>query len=230
MKIENLPPVFQNTRKASTKVYQVFLDGIIMKFFPSPETAICSACNLMPASPERVISNYYQGMVLIGKNNTEHVVWKTFPERAIITADTAHIPKRLKSIIRKQPFEIRYNTNFEEVIRSCQRDKTWINEPLIQIYSKLFEKGCVETIETYEEGRLVGGIWGVVINQNFGIMSMFHQANHAGAIALATLVNHLQEGKYHLIDCGVINSNFARYGATVISCEEFVNRLAQAHF
>lgn len=226
---EKLSYISQKWRNINIRIGQRFLK-IIFKFFPSPEIAIGSACELAPVSPERVISNYYQGMVLFGEDNLDQLVWEIFSERAIVTPETANIPKRLQGILRKQPFEIRYNTNFEEVIRSCQRDKTWINEPLIQVYQELFQKGCVKTIETYQNDCLVGGVWGLVVNRNFGLMSMFHRENHAGAIALATLVDLLKNGKYHLIDCGKLNDNFARYGAVSVSYEEFVERLAQSHF
>jgi leucyl/phenylalanyl-tRNA---protein transferase len=219
----------QKLRSITSKAYQALLDRTVIKLFPTPAAAICSASQRAPASPERVIINYGQGLVLFGRPN-DHLVWESFPERAIITPEAAHIPKRLKGTLRKHSFEIRYNTDFDAVMRACQREKTWINTPLIQIYQQLFEQGVVETIEIYQDNELVGGIWGTVIQGTFGIMSMFHRANHAGAIALGTLVRQLQDGKYRLVDCGVLNDNFARYGATAISYEEFVNQMAQASF
>ncbi len=216
-------------RSFTGKAYQGLLDRTVIKLFPSPAAAICSASQRAPASPERVISNYGQGLVLFGRPN-DNLVWESFPERAMITPEAAHIPKRLKGTLRNHSFEIRYNTDFDGVMRACQREKTWINAPLIQIYQQLFEQGAVETIEIYQDDELVGGIWGTVIQGTFGIMSMFHRANHAGAIALGTLVLHLQDGKYRLVDCGVLNDNFARYGATSISYEEFVNQMARANF
>jgi leucyl/phenylalanyl-tRNA---protein transferase len=224
-----LKRVPRKLRSVTSKGYQHLLDRTVIHLFPSPATAICSASQLAPASPERVVSNYCQGLVLFGRSH-DKLVWESFPARAIITPEAAHIPKRLKGTLRNHQFEIRYNTDLESVIRACQREKTWINEPLIQIYQELFAQGIVETIELYQAGELVGGIWGTVIQGTFGIMSMFHRANHAGAIALGTLVLHLQDGKYRLVDCGELNDNFSRYGASAIAYEEFINQMARANF
>lgn len=227
--VHQLKRVSRKLRSVTGKAYQGLLNRTVIHLFLSPAKAICSASQLTLASPERVISNYCQGLVLFGRAN-DKLVWESFPARAIITPEAAHIPKRLKGTLRNHSFEIRYNTDLEGVIRACQREKTWINEPLIQIYQELFEQGVVETIELYQDGELVGGIWGTVIQGSFGIMSMFHRANHAGAIALGTLVTHLKDGKYRLVDCGELNDNFARYGAVSIPYEEFINQIARAHF
>jgi leucyl/phenylalanyl-tRNA---protein transferase len=229
LKIYKLQRLPHKLRSVTGKAYQGLLDRTVIHLFLSPAKAICSASQLTLASPERVISNYCQGLVLFGRAN-DKLVWESFPARAIITPEAAHIPKRLKGTLRNHSFEIRYNTDLEGVIRACQREKTWINEPLIQIYQELFEQGVVETIELYQDGELVGGIWGTVIQGSFGIMSMFHRANHAGAIALGTLVTHLKDSKYRLVDCGELNDNFARYGAVSIPYEEFINQIARAHF
>lgn len=227
MKIKNIA-LFSKAARAVGKLYEIFLGKVVIRLFSSPETAICLASNAMEASPTQMISNYYQGMVLIGDSLQGGVTWKTFPERAIITPETAHIPKRLKGVMRKKTFEIRYNTDFPAVVQACKRDKTWINQPLIDLYQALFDMGCVETIELYKDGQLVGGLWGIVVAKTFGIMSMFHEVNHAGAVALATLVNQLKDEQYEMVDCGVINNNFARYGAAVMPREEFMEKLVLA--
>ncbi len=226
-KIKKIPAKSQQLLR---QTYQIFLDRVIIKFFPNPEVAIYSACQLAPCTPERVLANYYQGMILLGQEHSEKLVWKTFPQRVIITAAVARVSSRLKRVIRQQAFEIRYNSDFDAVIQASQREKTWINAPLIQLYRQLYDRGCVETIEIYQNGELVGGLWGVVVNRNFGIMSMFHRANHAGTAALVTLITQMQDGKYHLIDGGDNYAVFERYGAIQISCENLVERLAQSHF
>lgn len=227
MKIQNVA-IFSKVTRAIGKLYEIFLGKVVLRLFSSPETAMCLAANAMDVLPTQVISHYYQGMVLIGDSFQGGVTWKTFSERAIITPETAHIPKRLKGVMRKKTFEIRYNTNFPAVIQACKRDKTWINQPLVDLYQSLFDMGCVETIEIYKDGQLVGGLWGTVVAKTFGIMSMFHEVNHAGAVALATLVNQLKDEQYEMVDCGVINNNFARYGAAVMPREEFLEKLVLA--
>lgn len=105
-----------------SKVYRVFLERVALRLFHRPETAICYALNAMGPSPERVISDYCQGMVLPGKNAKGGLIWQTVPERAIITAETAHIPRRLKGYMRRQEFTVAVDRDFDAVLRACQRE------------------------------------------------------------------------------------------------------------
>jgi leucyl/phenylalanyl-tRNA--protein transferase len=205
----------------------MLLNRVVMKLFLRPETVICCALNSMAPSPERVISNYCQGMVLFGEHRKNGLVWKAFPERAIITPESAHLSRRLKEYMRRDEFGIRFSENFEGAIRESQRGKwTWINEPLIEIYIKLFSMGFAQSIEAYHDEQLVGGLWGLAVGNTFSVMSMFHQVDRAGAIALGILVKRLMDGELGMVDCGLLNSNFARFGAQVVSQEKFIEKVA----
>jgi leucyl/phenylalanyl-tRNA---protein transferase len=217
----------KSIRRAFARQYQVFLQRVVLKLFKDPEDAICLSINTMNPTPERVISSFLQGVVLFGQDQNG-LVWRSFPERAIITPETAHISRRLKDVMKRNTFEIRSNSNFDEVLRACQRETwTWINDPLVDIYRKLFAMGYAHSIEAYRHGELVGGLWGLVIGRSYAIMSMFHRADHAGAVALGTLVSGLGKGEYSLVDCGEMNSNFARFGARNVSREAFTAKVVQ---
>jgi leucyl/phenylalanyl-tRNA---protein transferase len=212
-------------RRTSRRIYRFFLKRIVLKLFLDSERALEYVYNEMPKTAPLIVSRYASGWVLFGENS-DKLVWKTFSERAIITAETVHIANRLRGYMRRDEYEIRCNTNFTKVIQACQRQGwTWLNAPAIDIYSELNEMGFIDTYEAYKDGELVGGLWGIVVGNTFGIMSMFHHADRAGAIALGTLVEHLSEGKYEIVDCGELNSNFARYGAENIPKEEFIKRV-----
>ena len=207
------------------KFYRLFLKHVALKLFLSPDKAINYAYNDMPKTSAMIIGNYCMGWILFGESS-DKLVWQTFPERGIITPETAHISKTLRRFMNKNEFEIRVNANFPKVIRACQRQKwTWINEPVIQIYTELNEMGFIKTYEAYKDNELVGGLWGLEVGNTFAIMSMFHHADRAGTIALGTLVTDLSKGKYSIIDCGALKPNFVRYGAQGISKEKFIEHV-----
>lgn len=199
----------------------------LRRLFREPENAICTAINTLTFSPERVISNYLQGAVLFGEGENG-LLWKSFPKRAIITPDTAHIPKKLRSLMKRNAFEVRINSNFNEVILACKRDYwTWINDPVIEIYQKLFAMGFVRSHEVYRNGELVGGDWGLIVGSTYTGMSMFHRVDNAGAYAVATVMDLLSKGTYAMVDCGVMNANVPHFGAIAITREAFIEKVVQ---
>jgi len=214
-------------RRAVSKSYRLFLKHVALRLFRRPETAICYACNAMTPSPERVISNYCQGMVLLGKNIDGDLIWRTYPERALITPETAHIPKRLKGYMRRGEFTLRADTDFEAVVRACQREKgwTWINEAAIDIYVRLYSMGFGRSIEAHREGQLVAGLWGFEVGSTLVVMSMFHRVDRAGAVLFGTLVEKLTNGEWDLVDCGVQQGHFRRYGAQAVPTEKFIEKV-----
>lgn len=215
-------------RRIVSKLNRVFLARIALKLFRRPETAICYALNAMPPSPERVISNYCQGMVLLGKNLQGDMLWHTFPERAIITPETAHVPKRLQRSIRRCNLTVRLDSDFVAAVRACHREAwAWINEATIDIYARLFSMGFARSIEAYRGEQLVGAMWGLEVGRTFGAMSMFHSVNCAGSVLFGTLVEKLMEGEWDMVDCGEPHSHFTRFGAQDVPREEFIERVVR---
>jgi leucyl/phenylalanyl-tRNA---protein transferase len=186
---------------------------------------ISYACST-PTAPE-VIGNYARGLVLFGRSGARWVKfeWRSFPTRAVITRETAKVPKSLHRIQRRGELEARFDQDFEEIIRGCQEGRTdwmWITPAVIDVYREMRRLGFISTVGTYRDGRLVGGLWGIGIGDAFGLMSMFHREDHAGSLAMAALVNALlHEGRWSVIDFGVMTPNFSRYGAQEVSSAEF---------
>ena len=215
-------------RRVVSKLYRLFLEHVALKLFRRPETAICYAFNAMTPSPERVISNYCQGMVLLGKNIEGDLIWQTFPERAIITPETAHIPKRLKGYMRRGEFTFSVDKDFEAVMRACQREGwTWINEAAIDIYTRLLSMGFARSVEAHQGEQLVAGLWGFEVGSTFVLMSMFHRVDRAGAVLFGTLVEKLTDGEWDMMDCGVQQGHFSRYGAQAVTREKLVEKVVR---
>ena len=223
-------------KKMKRIFHREILDPFLLLFFASDCDAICSVVNSQPVFAETIISNYFQGMVLLGRHQNDRVYWfrkddlywLNLNRRGIITPESAHLSRRLKSYMNKNLFEIRYNSDFDSVILRCRnRNETWINDRLVKLYKDLQKQGYVQTVETYQDGKLVGGFWGIVLGRNFSIMSMFHEVDRAGAIALGDLVQRLQQGEFGMIDCGANNETFRRFGAVTVTRDEFIRHTVQ---
>jgi leucyl/phenylalanyl-tRNA--protein transferase len=174
-----------------------------------------------------VVANYGCGLVLFGRPGAHRVKfeWRSFPERAVITKETAKVPKRLHSIQRRGDMTVRFDQDFEAIIHACQEgraDWMWITPALIEVYREVHRLGFVSTVGTYRDGQLVGGLWGIRTDGAFGLMSMFHREDHAGSLAMAAIVNALlTEGRWSVIDFGEMTPNFARYGARGVPVAKF---------
>jgi leucyl/phenylalanyl-tRNA--protein transferase len=175
--------------------------------------------------PAEVIANYLRGYLLFGRRNPygEWFHWYRLPARSVITRDTAHVPRRQRSLLHRQDIDFRYNQDFEVVIRHCQEGRDgWLNDDAVAVYRKMHALGLIGTVGTYREGRLEGGFWGLSVGRVFAIMSMFHLEKTAGSLALASLADSLTHGgRWAVIDCGGPGYHWDRYGARNVSVEHF---------
>ncbi|MBI3578817.1 MAG: leucyl/phenylalanyl-tRNA--protein transferase [Ignavibacteriales bacterium] len=155
--------------------------------------------------------------------------WYSPDPRTIFELDEFKIPRSLRLTIRKNPFEIRLNTRFEEVMRKCgEREETWISEEIIQSYVELFRLGYAHSIETWKENKLVGGLYGVAIGGAFFGESMFSRERDASKVALVYLVERMKARGFKLLDTQFITPHLARFGAREIPREEYLERLKKA--
>ena len=159
--------------------------------------------------------------------------WYSPDPRAIIPIDTYRPSKSLRPVLNKNVFEIRINQDFEGVMRQCaaprvQEEGTWISEDIIRAYTQLHDLGMAHSIESYQEGKLVGGLYGVAIGAAFFGESMFHQVSNASKVAFHALIGILQERKFKLLDTQFINDNVRRFGAIEIPKAEYMTRLRQS--
>jgi leucyl/phenylalanyl-tRNA---protein transferase len=180
--------------------------------------------NARPTAAE-VLANYGRGQILFGMRRMGTFRWQTFEKRAVITAESARVPKRLQSQRRKLDFEVRFGEDHEAIIEACTEGRDgWLTGPTVEVYREIHALGCLSTVGIYQEGALVGGLWGIAVGGTFGIMSMFHRVDHAGAVAVAALSEAVAAGEWSTIDCGWLNENFRRYGAYEIPTSEFCDR------
>jgi leucyl/phenylalanyl-tRNA--protein transferase len=164
---------------------------------------------------------------------TGEVQWYLPKMRAIIPIETFKPPRSLRQIIKKGIFEVRINTAFEEVMRQCATDRgdglgTWISEEMIRAYTELHHLGYAHSVETYKDGVLVGGLYGVALGSAFFGESMFYRVSNASKVAFAALMERLRERHFTLLDSQFMNDNVRRFGAIEIPHHVYMERLKTA--
>jgi len=157
--------------------------------------------------------------------------WYTANPRGILPLDQFHIPQTLRQLIRQKKFEIRINHNFQAAMRACMSnriDNTWINEKLIAAFVRLHELGYAHSVEAWQNNQLAGGLYGVSLGGAFFGESMFHHQRDASKVALAALVERLNERGYELLDTQTCTQHLKRFGVIEIPEEDYLARLAKA--
>lgn len=150
--------------------------------------------------------------------------------RTIIPLDNYNVPRSLKTFLKKSNFEIRIDTDYLSVIKGCaSREKTWISEELIEAYKRLYKKGHIHTVETWENGRLVGGLYGVTFRGAFFGESMFSTVPQASKAALYKLIYHLNLKDFILLDVQYMTPHLKMFGAIEIDFEDYNKILYSAY-
>lgn len=179
--------------------------------------------------PALLIAAYRGGLFPMSLDHRGEIGWFSPDPRGVIPLDEFHIPKSLLRTLKKDPFEIRFNANFGEVIRGCAlRDTTWISQRIRTSYEKLHELGYAHSVETWKDGRLVGGLYGVAINGAFFGESMFSRETDASKVALCALVQRMMERGFTLLDTQWSTSHLARFGCREIPRDEYLKLLENA--
>lgn len=159
--------------------------------------------------------------------------WYAPEPRAIIPIDTYKPAKSLRPVLNRSAFEIRINTDFEQVMRCCALprsldDSVWISEEIIEAYTELHRLGLAHSVETYKDGRLVGGLYGVALGTAFFGESMFYRVDNASKVAFHHLILMLRQRGFTLLDTQFINNNVRRYGAIEIPKADYLKKLKAA--
>ncbi|RPI73684.1 MAG: leucyl/phenylalanyl-tRNA--protein transferase [Ignavibacteriales bacterium] len=150
--------------------------------------------------------------------------------RTVIPLNNYNIPRSLKTFLKKNNFEIRFDTDYLSVIKGCAaREKTWISEELIEAYKRLYKKGYIHSVETWEEGKLVGGLYGVTFRGAFFGESMFSKVPQASKAALHKLIEHLNLKDFALLDVQYMTPHLKMFGAIEIDFEEYNKLLYSAY-
>lgn len=179
-------------------------------------------------SPSRLLLAYRKG-IFPWYNAGDPILWWSPDPRLVLFIDEFTLRKSLKK--RLKSFEIRYDTAFEEVMKACGeipregQKGSWIIPEVIEAYSVLHDMGYAHSIEAWQEGKLVGGLYGVVIGKMFFGESMFARVSDASKAAFATLIERLKAEGFTMIDCQVPSSHLKSLGAREISRREFMQRL-----
>ncbi len=161
------------------------------------------------------------------------IYWYDPDPRTIIPLDSFHISRSLRRTMKRNIFEIRFDSQFERVMQECAapakgREETWISDEIIFLYTELFKYGYAGSIESYYQGELVGGVYGVKLNGLFAGESMFSKKTDASKVALAFLLQTLKEAGFALFDVQFMTDHLRRFGAVEISRAEYKDRLEQA--
>ncbi|WP_321470758.1 leucyl/phenylalanyl-tRNA--protein transferase [Halarcobacter sp.] len=181
--------------------------------------------------PQRLINAYKNGIFPWFIDEYNHIHWFSPQERMVLFPDQFKVSKSLRRTINNKGFIVKTNENFEEVIRNCStikrkhEDDTWIDENFIQAYTNLFKLGYAYSIECYLNDVLVGGLYGVLINDIFCGESMFAKEKDASKVAFYHLCKQAKENGIKIIDCQVYNDHLATLGAKEISREEYFKLL-----
>ncbi len=178
-------------------------------------------------TPQVLLKAYTAGIFPMAESADDPALYWIEPEeRGVIPLKGFHISRSLRKALRQRPFEIRIDTAFEAVISACaekteDRDVTWINRRIFKLYTQLHKMGCCHSVEAWQDGKLVGGLYGVRIGAAFFGESMFSRATNASKIALVHLVARLNYGGFKLLDAQFLNSHIAQFGTYTILKKDY---------
>jgi leucyl/phenylalanyl-tRNA---protein transferase len=183
-------------------------------------------------SPVEVLGGYANGVFPMG-DSVNTVDWYEADPRAIIPVknenDSIKISRSLKQVLKKNIFEIKFNTAFSDVINFCsQREDTWINKVIIDAYTELNRLGYAHSIEAWKDGKLAGGLYGVSLRGAFFGESMFYREAYASKVCVVKLYDILKKNKFHLFDIQMITPVFETFGAVHIPKDEYLVELKNA--
>jgi len=178
-------------------------------------------------TPELLLRAYSIGMFPMSDAADDPELFWVEPEiRGIIPLDEFHVSSSLAKAIRKGPFDIRFNTAFDQVVDKCaeaapDRPSTWINQTIRELYGALHRLGHAHSVEAFEGDELVGGLYGVSLGSAFFGESMFSRRTNASKICLVHLVERLRERGFTLLDTQFTTEHLKTFGAVDIPKEAY---------
>lgn len=185
-------------------------------------------------TPEILLRAYSIGLFPMAESADDPEVFWVEPEiRGILPLDSFHVSKSLAKTIRQEPFDIRFNTDFDGVIAACAeqtsgRPSTWINKTIRSLYSTLHHIGHAHSVEAWEGDRLVGGLYGVSLGSAFFGESMFSRRTDASKICLVYLVERLRQRGFTLLDTQFTTEHLKTFGAIDMPKDDYAKVLEKA--
>jgi leucyl/phenylalanyl-tRNA--protein transferase len=203
--------------------------------FPPLERALSEPDGLLAAgadlTPARLLTAYRSG-IFPWYSAGQPVLWWSPDPRMVLFPAEFRMPRSLLKRLRRRDYEVRVDTAFEVVMRACAAPRsdgagTWITPQMIAAYCELHRLGHAHSVETWINGKLAGGLYGIALGRMFYGESMFTRAPDASKIALAHLVRQLSGRQFGMIDCQMNTAHLARFGGREIPRREFSQRLAE---
>jgi leucyl/phenylalanyl-tRNA--protein transferase len=202
--------------------------------FPPPELAMGDGLLAIGGDlkPERLLAAYRQG-IFPWFNEDEIPMWWSPDPRFVLFPEELKVSKSMQQLMRKDHFEFRFDTDFQNVINHCRnteragQDGTWISEEVEAAYTELHHMGYAHSAETWYNGQLVGGLYGILLGRVFFGESMFSHHSNASKYAFIHWVRKLQETDVAIIDCQIYTGHLESLGARMIPRKEFMDYLQQ---
>jgi leucyl/phenylalanyl-tRNA---protein transferase len=181
--------------------------------------------------PERLLLAYRSGIFPWYEDGLP-ILWHSPDPRCVLLPEELHVPRSLQKQLRRGVYDVRFDTCFVDVMRRCgevsrpNQKGTWITDEMLDAYVELHRRGYAHSAESFVDGRLVGGLYGVCLGHVFFGESMFSEEPDASKVAFVVLVEHLMRLGVTLIDCQVRTDHLARFGAVMWQRRRFLTELA----
>lgn len=189
---------------------------------------------LLEITPQVLLKAYACGIFPMAESADDPGLYWVEPElRGVMPLDDFHIPRSLRKRMRKEPFEVRVDSAFNQVVAACgaetaDRRKTWINGRIRRLYGELHEIGHAHSVECWQDGQLVGGLYGVRLGAAFFGESMFSRVRDASKVALVHLVHRLRIGGFELLDTQFTTEHLQRFGVIEVPRRQYSDMLRDA--
>ena len=196
--------------------------------FIEPSGLLCAGGNL---EPETIVAAYSHG-IFPWFSDDQPILWWSPDPRMVLFPGEFKLSKSLAKTVRAKKFEVRFDTAFADVIQGCAAPRTedggtWIVSEMQTAYTRLHKLGVAHSVESWRDGKLMGGLYGIALGRMFFGESMYAREADASKVALVALVGKLARDGFELIDCQQETKHLARFGARPIPRREFVHRLKE---
>ncbi|MGZ5036252.1 MAG: leucyl/phenylalanyl-tRNA--protein transferase [Usitatibacter sp.] len=201
----------------------------LAKALRSPNGLLCAGGDL---SPGRIVEAYSRG-IFPWFSEGDPILWWSPDPRMVLFPEEFKVSRSLRKTLSRDVYETRFDTAFRDVIEACAAPRdgqsgTWIVPEMVEAYTRLHELGFVHSVESWRDGELVGGLYGMALGKVFFGESMFARAPDASKVALARLVERLRARDYRLIDCQQATAHLASLGAREIPRAAFAKRVQES--
>ncbi|WP_051205775.1 leucyl/phenylalanyl-tRNA--protein transferase [Oceanospirillum maris] len=212
-----------------------WLDPEQPPLFPSVDEALSDPPGLLAFGGQlnaHWLLHAYQSGIFPWFNPGEPILWWSPSPRMVILPAEFKVRRSLKKTLRKQLYDITFDQDFKSVLEGCAAarnytEESWLTPEMRQAYLALHHAGYAHSVEAWQDGQLVGGLYGVAIGRIFCGESMFAKATDASKVAFVHLVEQLKAWKFELIDCQVYTDHLASFGAKEIERQVFLGYLAE---